>query len=284
MNFLRQHNPDLVVITPLVFFKTKALDLARAAIELGIRNVFAVASWDHLSSKGMLNSRRSKSLCRTTPQKRKAIELIISNPPHCRHRCPAVRRLVRQEAVNDGGNLLCACPSARRPAVLLYVCSSLLEASPQEPAFILRWVRHLRESGHRVFRDCGSLFRAIRNAMRVGTRSMSLDSTMSSVGRPRRCTGGRRSKTNYFDPMYHAPAVVKLNTSAMIEAAIVGGRCTRCSCPKSRTIRKEPWISLSAPMGRMPSCAPPGHSTSMRATWRVSSRDAIPIRGTARGS
>ena len=31
-----------------------------------------------------------------------------------------------------------------------------------------------------------------------------------------------RSKTDYFDSMYHAAAVVGLNTSAMIEAAIVG--------------------------------------------------------------
>jgi hypothetical protein len=31
-----------------------------------------------------------------------------------------------------------------------------------------------------------------------------------------------RSKTDYFDSMYHAAAVVGINTSAMIEAAIVG--------------------------------------------------------------
>ena len=52
--YLREHAPDVVVLTPMVVLKTAQLDLARAAMELGIRNVFAVASWDHLSSKGDL--------------------------------------------------------------------------------------------------------------------------------------------------------------------------------------------------------------------------------------
>ena len=54
-DYLREHRPDVVVLTPMVVLKTAQLDLARAALELGIRNVFAVASWDHLSSKGELN-------------------------------------------------------------------------------------------------------------------------------------------------------------------------------------------------------------------------------------
>ena len=53
--YLREQRPDVLVTTPLVVLKTAQLDLARAAIELGIRNIFAVASWDHLSSKGELN-------------------------------------------------------------------------------------------------------------------------------------------------------------------------------------------------------------------------------------
>ena len=49
-DYLGEQRPDVLVTTPLVVLKTAQLDLARAAIEHGVRNIFAVASWDHLSS------------------------------------------------------------------------------------------------------------------------------------------------------------------------------------------------------------------------------------------
>ena len=73
--YLRERNPDLIVVTPLVVLKTAQLDLARAAIELGFRNVFAAASWDHLSSKGELNFSPQQAIVWNDVQKREAIEL-----------------------------------------------------------------------------------------------------------------------------------------------------------------------------------------------------------------
>jgi hypothetical protein len=111
---------------------------------------------------------------------------------------------------------------ADRP-FLLYVCSSLLEASPEEPGFILRWVQHLRTSASPVLRDCGILIR--RHPERTeGWRQVDLTGLENVVcwpplGDPPVDT---RSKSDYFDSMYHAAAVVGVNTSAMIEAAIVG--------------------------------------------------------------
>jgi hypothetical protein len=224
--FLRQRNPDLVVITPLVFFKTKTaqVDLARAAIELGIRNVFAVASWDHLSSKGMLNFSPQQVIVWNDIQKREAIEL--------HHLQPARVVVTGAQLFDDWFDKK---PSTTREAFcarvrlradqpfLLYVCSSLLEASPREPAFILRWVRHLRNSGHPVLRNCGILIR--RHPERdEGWDEVDVSRLDNVVCWPPvgDAPVDERSKTDYFDSMYHASAVVGLNTSAMIEAAIVG--------------------------------------------------------------
>ncbi|MGH7554028.1 MAG: hypothetical protein ACREMQ_13480 [Longimicrobiales bacterium] len=224
--YLRERKPDLVVVTPLVLFKTKnaQLDLARAAIELGIRNVFAVASWDHLSSKGVLSFSPQQVLMWNDVQKREAIEL---------HGLDAERIVVTGAQVFD--DWFDKKPSSTRKAFcarvglradrpfLLYVCSSLLEASPEEPAFILRWVRHLRQSGHSILRDCGIVIR--RHPERdEGWDHVDVAGLDNVVCWPPLGDApvDERSKTDYFDSMYHAAAVIGLNTSAMIEAAIVG--------------------------------------------------------------
>lgn len=225
-HYLRERNPDLIVITPLVMFKTKTaqLDLARAAMELGIRNVYAVASWDHLSSKGMLNFSPQRVLVWNDIQKREAVDL---------HNQDAGRIVVTGAQLFDEWfdkkpsttrEAFCAAVGLRsdRP-FLLYVCSSLLEASPEEPAFIGRWIRHLRESGHSILRDCGILIR--RHPERdEGWDQVDLTGLDNVVCWPPLGDApvDARSKSNYFDSMYHAAAVVGLNTSAMIEAAIVG--------------------------------------------------------------
>jgi len=222
--YLSDRRPDVVVLTPLVVLKTAQLDLARAAIELGIRNVFAVASWDHLSSKGELNFSPQQVIVWNEIQKREAIEL---------HDLDADRIVVTGSQVFDEWFArqpsttrqdFCARVGLRadRP-IVLYVGSSLLEASPAEPPFVVRWVRHLRESGHPVLRDCGILVRphhehgsAWRRLNFSGLENVACWPPLGAS------PVDARSKADYFDSFYHAAAVAGLNTSAMIEAAILG--------------------------------------------------------------
>ena len=222
--YLRQCHPDVIVFSPLVILKTTQLEQARAAAELGIRNVFAVASWDHLSSKGELTFSPQQVIVWNEVQKRELIELHTIDP---------ARVVVTGSQVFDDWfdrqpsttrDAFCARVGlpADRP-ILLYVCSALLEGSPPESPFVLRWVRQLRESAHRVLRECSIL---IRPHFKRGDEWQSVD--FSGLGNVA-CwppSGDvpvdSRSKTDYFDSLYHAAAVVGLNTSAMIEAAIVG--------------------------------------------------------------
>jgi len=222
--YLRDHHPDVVVLTPLVVLKTAQLDLARAAMELGIRNVFAVASWDHLSSKGELSFSPQQVIVWNEVQKREAIEL---------HHLEADRVVVTGSQVFDewfgrqpsiARDAFCARVGLRadRP-IVLYVCSSLLEGSPPEPAFVVRWVKHLRESGHPVLRDCGILVRPHHEHGEAWRRVnfAGLDN-VACWPRAGDIPVDARSKADYFDSLYHASVTVGLNTSAMIEAAILG--------------------------------------------------------------
>lgn len=222
--YLREQRPDVVVLTPLVILKTTQIDQARAALELGLRNLFAVASWDHLSSKGDLTLSPQQVIVWNEVQKREVAELHHVDPD---------RVVVTGSQVFDdwfekrpATTREQFCSRVGLPAdrpILLYVCSALLEGSPPEAPFVLRWARHLRESGHPVLRDCGIL---VRPHFKRGDEWRNVD--FAGLG-PIVCwppTGDvpvdTRSKSNYFDSMYHASATVGLNTSAMIEAGIVG--------------------------------------------------------------
>jgi hypothetical protein len=222
--YLERVAPDVVVTTPLVVLKTSQLDLARAAIERGVRNVFAVASWDNLSSKGELTFAPQRVVVWNDVQKQEAIAL---------HGVPAERVettgaqvfdewFTRQPATTRGefGARVGLHPD--RP-ILLYVCSALLEGSAPETGFVLRWIRHLRTSRHAVLRDCGILIRPHFKRWEEW-QSASLAEFENVVCWPPAgaVPVDSASKTDYFDSLFHASAVMGLNTSAMIEGAIVG--------------------------------------------------------------
>jgi hypothetical protein len=222
--YLREMRPDIVVLTPLVVLKTAQIDLARAAIERGVRHAFAVASWDHLSSKGELNLTPEHVIVWNEVQKDEAVRL---------HGVPADRVTVTGAQVFDewfekqpssSRETFCASVGLRadRP-IVLYVCSALLEGSPPEPEFVLRWVRALRQSGHERLRECGIL---IRPHFKRGEEWAAIDfSGLDNVvcWPPAGAVPvDAESRTGYFDSLHHAAAVVGLNTSAMIEGAILG--------------------------------------------------------------
>ena len=222
--YLRGKRPDVLVTTPLVVLKTAQLDLARAAAELGIRNIFAVASWDHLSSKGELNFAPQHVFVWNEIQKREAADL--------HHIAPARVTVTGAPLFDDWfgrqpsttRHAFCARVGLRpdRP-VVLYVCSGLLEGSAPEAPFVRRWVQHLRQSGHPALRDCGILvrphFRRGREWRAVDFPDLDNVACWPPLGDVPDDTG---SKNDYFDSLYHSAAAVGLNTSAMIEAAILG--------------------------------------------------------------
>ena len=222
--YLREHAPDVVVLTPMIVLKTAQLDLARAALELGIRNVFAVASWDHLSSKGDLTFQPQRVIVWNEVQKREAVELqhldgervIITGSQIFDDWFVKTPSTTREE--------FCARVGLRadRP-IVLYVCSSLLEGSTPEPPFVVTWARHLRDSGHPSLRECSILVRPHHEHgeawRKVNFKGMDNVACWPKAGD---FPVDARSKTDYYDSLHHASVTVGLNTSAMIEAGILG--------------------------------------------------------------
>jgi len=218
--FLDAQHPDLVLVTPLLSLGSSQIDYLRAARARRIPTALCVWSWDHLSSKALIRERPDRVFVWNQTQKREAVEL---------HAMPADRVVVTGAQCFD--QWFDRAPSrtreefcrqvglpADRPFVL-YVCSALLYGSPPEAPFAVEWIRRVRASSSSRLRDAGILVRPhpSRTAEWQGVETRDLQAVVWG-GNP----VDTQSKADYYDSLYHAAAVAGINTSAFIEAAIVG--------------------------------------------------------------
>ncbi len=105
---------------------------------------------------------------------------------------------------------------------LLYVCSALFRGSPSEPVFVLRWIASIRQSNDERLRDMPILVRPHPQRAAEWTAEMLAElSHVKDVVLWGASPVDAESRADYFDSMFHAAAVVGLNTSALVESAIV---------------------------------------------------------------
>ena len=219
--FLRDQRPDLLLVTPLVSEPTQA-DYVRAAAAIGLRSGLCVASWDNLTNKGLIRVLPDRVYVWNGDQLSEAVQL---------HGVPAERVVVtgaqtfdqwfgrRPSTGPEEFRRRCGLP-AKRP-FLLYMCSSKFVAK-QEPPFVERWVRELRAHGDRTLREAGVLIRPHPKSGHAWRKSDLGSQPGVSVWPPTGAsTTNAQARADYFDSMYHCMGVVGLNTSALIESAIV---------------------------------------------------------------
>ena len=220
----RRIQPDLMLLTPLLYFRSHQVDHVRSARLLGIKSILGVGSWDHLTTKGLIHEVPDRVLVWNEAQKREAIELHGVPPDH-----------VRVTGAQAYDHWFSARPSVDRDAFcrqvqldpnrpfLLYLCSSPFIA-PQEVGFVRRWIAAVRASVDPRLRTAGVLVRPHPQNWKQW-QDVDLAAEFDNVAFwPK--TGvnpiGGAARSDYFDSMYHSEAVVGVNTSAMIESGIIG--------------------------------------------------------------
>jgi hypothetical protein len=220
-SFLEQQRPDVLMITPLIGFGTPQADIVRAAKRLGIPVSFPVRSWDNLTNKGLLREPPDQVLVWNDLQRAEAVDLhgvppervVVTGAPAYDHWFDWRPSRTREEFLS----LVRLDPG--RP-VVLYVGSSGFIA-PDEPAFVRRWVEALREHGGPLA-EAGLLIRPHPLAA-DGFAGLELDDRQAVVWpRAGEFPLGEAARVNFYDSIFHSAAVVGVNTSAQIEAAIVG--------------------------------------------------------------
>jgi len=216
--FLRAEAPDILLVTPLVTFESYQTDYVKAAHRLGIPVVFIPFSWDNLTNKGLMRVQPDRVIVWNDIQRREAIELH-----GCRPDAVVITGaarfddfFARQPSMSRAEFLGAYGLDPTRPMVL-YLGSSQL-TGPNEMELIRQWADSFRASDDQTVRECSLLVRP-HPALRASWTSVD----MSDVGNIAvSLEASRGADQELFDSLYHAHAAVGLNTSAMLEAAIVG--------------------------------------------------------------
>jgi hypothetical protein len=219
--YLAERRPDVVLFTPYLGLRTIQPDFLRAAQALGLRTGVCVKSWDNLTSKSVIRPVPDAVFVWNEIQREEARTLHGIPPEHvvvtgaqCFDDWFSWKARERPELCRRAGL------DSGRPYVL-YACCAPWTGQP-EIDFVRRWVSALRSSSGPLA-DVQVLVRPHpKRPQGWADADLSALPGVAVFPRDAEAPTDDGSKADYFDSIYHSTAVVGLNTSAMIEAAIVG--------------------------------------------------------------
>jgi hypothetical protein len=235
--YLRTGGWDAVLITPLVDGPSQH-DWLRSARAAGLPAALAVASWDNLTNKGVMFDRPDRTYVWNEIQRREAAELHGLDPEtvaalgahtfdHWFEWRPSTERA---EFCRVAG----LDPS--RP-FLLYVCSSGFIAADERP-IVSSWVEALRVDPELA--GVGVLVRPHPTNGAIwaqhGLGEFPNVTVWPRVGEDP--TDGER-RSGLYDSIHHSAAVVGANTTALIDAAIVGRRTYSILLPELKGAQEQ---------------------------------------------
>jgi hypothetical protein len=218
-DLLAAERPDLIAITPLVELGSPQLEYVRAARQLGIPTVLAVASWDSLTMKGGIRDQPDRVVVWNEAQRREAIELHGIDPKRVDAAgAVAYDHWLDWEPSSDRESFCRGIGLDPERPFILYAGSSAFIA-PDEDRFLAEWTQKVLADP--AMGGAAVLYRP------HPTNAYELDGLAGPpdlVVHPR---GGadpqdEESRRLYFDSLHHSAAVVGINTSVLLEATLVG--------------------------------------------------------------
>lgn len=217
--FIKYEHPDVVLITPLVDYGSYQTDYVKSAHKIGVPVVFMPFSWDNLTNRGLIRVEPDRVLVWNEIQKREAVELHAVSPD--RVIATGAPRFDAFFAMKPSTSRPEFCARAGLDPVapfLLYVCSSEFVA-PREVGFVERWIAELRRATDPRVRSCGVLVRPHpAHVKQWKDVALSAFPNVALWTEP----ASMNADQGLYDSLHHCAGVVGLNTSAMIEAGILG--------------------------------------------------------------
>jgi hypothetical protein len=217
VELIAARRPDVVMVTPLIRPRLHQTDVVKAARALGVPSAFPVYSWDSLSNKGRLHAEPDRTYVWNDVHRREAVELHGLDPDRV-----AVVGAAQWDAFfalepSRSRDEACARHGldAARP-IVLYLASTRT-VCPDEPAVIERWLEAVRGAPG-ALREANVL---VRPHPGLSGWPKSWAGRVPRLPRVAVSDARRKDSQSLFDDLYHADAVVALNTSAQIEAAIL---------------------------------------------------------------
>ncbi len=233
--FVAAQRPDAIVLSPMVGVGFSQADFVKSARARSTPTGLLVFSWDNLSNKGLIHEQTDRMFVWNDIQVREAVKLhkypadrvVITGAPRFDEFFEMKPTTTREEFCQLMGL------DPARP-IITYLCSSKFVAA-SEQAFVSRWISELRRSHDPALAGCSLIVRPHPAGGKGWHGSDAFDlrwpriHEKATVSKP---FGDARSivmsspmqnaDAVLFDTVWHSAAVVGLNTSAEIEAAIVG--------------------------------------------------------------
>ena len=219
--FIKSTRADAVLVTPLVTARTRQPDFVKAAQALGVPAAACIASWDHLTTKGLIRVRPDLVSVWNREQLAEAVEFHGIDPARIVVTgAQPFDRWFERTATDRAQFARKIGLSPDRPIVLFAGSTASISAPEAELHFVRRWIAALR--GETSLEHVGIL---VRPHPYNSTHWLHADFSdlHNVVIYPRGANPvNEADRQDYFDSLYHSDAVVGVNTTAMIEAAIVG--------------------------------------------------------------
>jgi hypothetical protein len=212
LELVRNVKPDAVLVSPLVTQRYRQTEVVKAARELGIPSGLLVYSWDNLSNKGRIHVPPDRVYVWNDLQRWEAETLhgidpatiVLTGAPHWDKFFAMTPSITREELCGQYGF-----DPARQ--IVLYL-GSTKDVAPRETVIVERWLEAVRA---RI--DANILIRR-----HPGEQPMRWGDWAPKGERVALSADPHAAGNDLYDELTHADAAVGLNTSAQIEASIVG--------------------------------------------------------------
>ena len=222
--YLRTRAPD-VVLAQGAIKKTSQVEFVKSARQLGIPSGVCVASWDNLTNKGLIKVAPDRVFVWNEIQRREASELhgidadrVVATGAQLFDEWFARRAATTREEFARKVGL-----DPARPYVVYLGSSAFITEGADEAEFVERWIEAIRGSGDERVCELGVVVRPHPGVPRRW-QDRELGRFGNAVVWPPvgESTVGEGARADFFDTLTHSAAVVGINTTAMIEAGIVG--------------------------------------------------------------
>ena len=237
---LRRRSPDALIVSPQVQFGSRQNGWVRAANQLGLPTALCIHGWDNLTNTGLIHELPDRILVWNDAQRRQAIDLHGADPssvvvtgawPYDHWFGWEVSRS-RDELCRELGL------DPERP-IILYACSSRFIAEHERDS-VARWIDALRSAADERLARANVIVRPhpLNRGEWVDPGRAPLDG--AAIFPPNGAEPvSEMPKADYFDSVAHADAVVGVNTSALIESAIVDRPALAFPAPEFRSSQEE---------------------------------------------
>jgi hypothetical protein len=229
--WIERHRPDVVVASPFIFPESREVEYVKAAKQLDIPTIAVVLSWDNPTTKGTFHM---------VPDLTVTWNDALVEELETLHDVPRNKTFISGAptfdfwfAMNPSSDFK---GFAERVGIdpfkpfVLYLCSSNYIA-PNENLFVSEFTRPLKENPKT--KDISVVVRPHPLNAAIWQNQETQD--IAVWPRAGEWVDLPQAKQDYYDTIFHSKAVVAVNTSAFLEAAILDKPCITVMTDESKS-------------------------------------------------